>query len=136
MSWEPNIIVFACNWCTYQAADLAGSLRYSYPATVKIIRVPCSGRVDPEFVLEALFRGADGVLIGGCHPGDCHYREGNLRAQKRYEWLKKILPELGIEPERVRLEWIGGSEGMKFAEVVREFDETIRRLGPNPLKKR
>ncbi len=133
--WEPNILVIACNWCTYQAADMAGSLRYAYPPTVKVVRVPCSGRVEPEFVIEALLNGADGVLIGGCHPGDCHYKEGNYKALRRYEWLKKIIEELGIEPERVRLEWIGGSEGLKFAEVMKEFDATIRKLGPNPLKK-
>ncbi len=133
--WEPNILVIACNWCTYQAADMAGSLRYSYPPTVKVVRVPCSGRVEPEFVIEALINGADGVLIGGCHPGDCHYKEGNYKALRRFEWLRKIVEELGIEPERVRLEWIAGSEGLKFAEVMREFDATIRKLGPNPLKK-
>ena len=133
--WEPNILVIACNWCTYQAADMAGSLRYSYPPTCKVVRVPCSGRVEPEFVIEALINGADGVLIGGCHPGDCHYKEGNYKALRRFEWLRKIVEELGIEPERVRLEWIAGSEGLKFAEVMREFDATIRKLGPNPLKK-
>ena len=133
--WEPNIIVIACNWCTYQAADLAGSLRYSYPTTVKVDRVPCSGRVEPEFILEALINGADGVLIGGCHIGDCHYKNGNYKALRRFKMLHKVLTELGIEPERVRLEWIGGSEGVKFAEVMREFDATIRKLGPNPLRR-
>ena len=133
--WEPNIIVIACNWCTYQAADLAGSLRYSYPTTVKVVRVPCSGRVEPEFILEALINGADGVLIGGCHIGDCHYKNGNYKALRRFKMLHKVLTELGIEPERVRLEWIGGSEGVKFAEVMREFDATIRKLGPNPLQR-
>ena len=133
--WEPNIIVIACNWCTYQAADLAGSLRYSYPTTVKVVRVPCSGRVEPEFILEALINGADGVLIGGCHIGDCHYKNGNYKALRRFKMLHKVLTELGIEPESVRLEWIGGSEGVKFAEVMREFDATIRKLGPNPLRR-
>ncbi len=133
--WEPNILVIACNWCTYQAADMAGSLRYCYPPSVKVVRVPCIGRVEPEFVIEALLNGADGVLIGGCPPGDCHYKEGNYKALRRFEWLKKIVEEFGIEPERVRLEWIAGSEGLKFAEVMKEFDETIRKLGPNPLKK-
>jgi F420-non-reducing hydrogenase iron-sulfur subunit len=127
--WEPNIIVIACNWCTYQAADLAGSLRYSYPTTVKIIRVPCSGRVEPEFIIETL-RNADGVLIGGCHPGDCHYKEGNYKAARRFKLIQKMLVEMGIEPERVRLEWISGSEGLRFAEVMREFDAKIRELGP------
>ncbi len=124
---EQNIIVIACNWCTYQAADLAGSLRYSYPSNVKIVRVPCSGRVDPEIVIDALLKGADGVLIGGCHPGDCHYRDGNLIAHKRFELLKKVLKIFGIDPNRVRVEWISGSEGLKFAEVVKEFNETIKR---------
>jgi len=133
--WEPNIIVIACNWCTYQAADLAGSLRYSYPPTAKVVRVPCSGRVEPEFILEALINGADGVLIGGCHLGDCHYKEGNYKVQRRFKMLHKVLTELGIEPERVRLEWIAGSEGLKFAEVIKEFDFTIRKLGPNPLRR-
>ncbi|HIP25352.1 MAG TPA: hydrogenase iron-sulfur subunit [Archaeoglobus profundus] len=133
--WEPNIIVIACNWCTYQAADLAGSLRYSYPPTAKVVRVPCSGRVEPEFILEALINGADGVLIGGCHLGDCHYKEGNYKVQRRFKMLHKVLTELGIEPERVRLEWIAGSEGLKFAEVIKEFDSTIRKLGPNPLRR-
>ncbi|AGK61079.1 F420-non-reducing hydrogenase subunit D [Archaeoglobus sulfaticallidus PM70-1] len=127
--WEPNIIVIACNWCTYQAADLAGSLRYPYPTTVKIIRVPCSGRVEPEFIIETL-RNADGVLIGGCHPGDCHYKEGNYKAARRFKLIQKMLVEMGIEPERVRLEWISGSEGLRFAEVMREFDAKIRELGP------
>ncbi len=132
--WEPNIVCIACNWCTYQAADMAGSLRYSYPTTVKVVRVPCSGRVEAEFVLEALLNGADGVLIGGCHPGDCHYKTGNYYAERRYNLLKVFLKALGIEPERVRLEWISGSEGLKFAEVAREFHETIKKLGPINVK--
>ncbi|ADB58598.1 F420-non-reducing hydrogenase iron-sulfur subunit MvhD [Archaeoglobus profundus] len=128
--WEPNIVCIACNWCTYQAADMAGSLRYSYPPTVKVVRVPCSGRVEPEFIVEALTNGADGVIVGGCHLGDCHYKEGNYKALRRFKLLHKLLTELGIEPERVRLEWISGSEGLKFAEVMTEFDATIRKLGP------
>ena len=128
--WEPNIICIACNWCTYQAADMAGSLRYSYPPTVKVVRVPCSGRVEPEFIVEALINGADGVIVGGCHLGDCHYKEGNYKALRRFKLLHKLLTELGVEPERVRLEWISGSEGLKFAEVMTEFDATIRKLGP------
>ncbi len=130
MEWEPNIICIACNWCTYQAADMAGSLRYSYPPTVKVVRVPCSGRVEPEFVVEALVNGADGVIVGGCHIGDCHYKEGNYKALRRFKLLRKLLTELGVEPERVRLEWISGSEGLKFAEVMTEFDRKIRELGP------
>jgi len=130
-----NIIVMACNWCAYQAADLAGSLRYSYPAAIKVIRVPCSGRIETEFILEALFNGIDGVLIGGCHLGDCHYKDGNYKMLKRYEALKRLLPELGIESERLRLEWIGGSEGKKFAEIMNEFYETIKKFGTNPLRR-
>jgi len=131
--WKPNILVFACNWCTYQGADLAGSLRYSYPTSVNIIRVPCSGRVEPEFIVEALKKGADAVFIGGCHPGDCHYKEGNFKAVRRFNLLKRVLTSMGVEPERVRFDWISGSEGKRFAEVMTEFDETIRKIGPNPL---
>lgn len=131
--WKPNIVVFACNWCTYQGADLAGSLRYDYPSTINIIRVPCSGRVEPEFIVAALKNGADGVFVGGCHPGDCHYKEGNYKAIRRFILLKRVLTSMGIEPERVRLEWISGSEGKRFAEVMAEFDQTIREIGPNPV---
>ncbi|MCS7278994.1 MAG: hydrogenase iron-sulfur subunit [Thermodesulfobacteriaceae bacterium] len=135
MGWEPKIVVIACNWCTYAAADLAGSLRYSYPPTAHIIRVPCSGRVEPEFIVKALINGADAVLIGGCHPGDCHYRSGNYKALRRFKLLKRVLEELGIEEERIRLEWISGSEAKKFAEVITELDAKIRELGPNPIKR-
>ena len=109
---------------------MAGSLRCSYPTSVKVVKVPCSGRVEPEFIVEALMKGADGVIVGGCHPGDCHYKEGNYKALRRFKILQKILDELGIESERIRLVWISGSEGKKFAEVMRDFDETLRRLGP------
>jgi len=132
-NWKPNIIVFACNWCTYQGADLAGSLRYEYPASIKIIRVPCSGRVEAEFIVSALKNGADGVLIGGCHPGDCHYREGNSKAARRFLLLHRILAGMSVEPARVRLEWISGAEGKRFAEVAADFDRTIREIGPNPI---
>jgi len=131
--WKPNIVVFACNLCTYQGADLAGSLRYDYPSTINIIRVPCSGRVEPEFIVAALKNGADGVFVGGCHPGDCHYKEGNYKAIRRFILLKRVLTSMGIEPERVRLEWISGSEGKRFAEVMAEFDRTIKEIGPNPV---
>ncbi|MGQ9498083.1 MAG: hydrogenase iron-sulfur subunit [Desulfotomaculales bacterium] len=131
--WKPNIVVFACNWCTYQGADLAGSLRYDYPSTINIIRLPCSGRVEPEFIVAALKNGADGVFVGGCHPGDCHYKEGNYKAIRRFILLKRVLTSMGVEPERVRLEWISGSEGKRFAEVMAEFDQTIREIGPNPV---
>ena len=128
--FEPKIVVIACNWCTYAGADLAGSLRYSYPPNVCLVRVPCSGRVEPEFVFHAFFSGADGVLIGGCHPGDCHYRYGNYYAHRRFNLLQRFLAILGIPKERLRLEWISGSEGLKFAQVATEFTETIRKLGP------
>ncbi len=134
MAWEPRLVVIACHWCTYAGADLAGSLRYSYPPTVHIVRVPCSGRVEPEFIAEALRRGADGVFIGGCHFGDCHYKEGNYKAIRRFKLLKRALTDLGVDPDRVQLEWISGSEGKKFAEAMTAFDAKIRELGPNPMK--
>lgn len=131
--WTPNIVVFACNWCTYQGADLAGSLRYGYPPSINIIRVPCSGAIEPEYIVSALKKGADGVLVGGCHPGDCHYKEGNHKAVRRFNLLKRVLTGMGVEPARVRLEWISGSEGRRFAEVMTEFDQTIKEIGPNPI---
>lgn len=133
-TFEPKIVVFACNWCTYAGADLAGSLRCAYPTNVCVVRLPCSGRVKPEFVLHALFRGADGVLIGGCHPGDCHYKSGNYYAHRRYNLLKSFLKILGVKEDRVRLEWISGSEGVKFAEVAKDFTERIRELGPSKIQ--
>lgn len=118
MEFKPNIVGFGCNWCTYMGADLTGSLRCEYPA----------------FILEALRRGADGVFVGGCHPGDCHYQEGNYKASRRAKLLKKMLPELGFKPERFRLEWISAAESAKFAEVMKEFTEQVKNVGPNPLK--
>jgi F420-non-reducing hydrogenase iron-sulfur subunit len=133
--FEPRIIGFLCNWCAYAGADLAGVSRIQYPPNIRIIRVMCSGRVDPAFILEALKDGADGVLVAGCHlPSDCHYISGNFKALRRITLLKKVLKQLGIEPERVRLEWISASEGDKFATVVKDMVEEIRKLGPNPLK--
>jgi F420-non-reducing hydrogenase iron-sulfur subunit len=133
--FEPNIVGFACNWCTYAGADLAGLSRFEYPPTVKLIRVMCSGRVDPSFILEAFARGADGVFIGGCHvPADCHYQRGNFKAWRRIEILKKVLEQLGIESERLRLEWVSASEGQKFSEVIAEFTETLKKLGPSKIK--
>jgi F420-non-reducing hydrogenase iron-sulfur subunit len=134
MAFEPRIVGFLCNWCTYTGADLAGTARVKYSPNVRSIRVMCSGRVDPVFIVKALYEGADGVLIGGCHPGDCHYQEGNYKALRRYLLLKRILPEYGIEPERVRLEWVSASEGERFGHVVDEFTETIRALGPLKVK--
>jgi F420-non-reducing hydrogenase iron-sulfur subunit len=133
--FEPKIIGFLCNWCSYAGADLAGVSRIQYPTNIRIIRVMCSGRVDPAFVLEGFKNGADGILIAGCHlPSDCHYDSGNFKALRRITLLKKTLKEFGIEPERLRLEWISASEGEKFAQVVTEMVEEIKKLGPNPLK--
>jgi F420-non-reducing hydrogenase iron-sulfur subunit len=128
--FEPKIVAFFCNWCTYLAADLAGTSRLKYPANTRVIRLMCSGRVDPQFVLEAFARGADGVLIGGCHPGDCHYQEGNTKALRRFHLLKRILLDMGIEEERFRLEWISASEGEKLRAVVTDMVEKVRALGP------
>jgi len=132
--FEPKILAFCCNWCSYAGADLAGVSRLQYPPNIRIIRVMCSGRVEPEFVVKALSLGADGVLILGCHIGDCHYIYGNHRTKKRMAILERILGYLGIDPARVRLEWVSASEGARFAEVVRQFTEEIKKLGPNPLK--
>ncbi|MCW3993238.1 MAG: hydrogenase iron-sulfur subunit [Candidatus Bathyarchaeota archaeon] len=133
--FEPKIIGFLCNWCAYAGADLAGVSRIQYPPNIRIVRVMCSGRVDPSFILEALKDGADGVLVAGCHlPSDCHYISGNFKALRRIKLLKKVLEQFGIEPERVRLEWGSASEGDKFATVVKDMVEQIKKLGPNPLK--
>jgi len=129
--FEPNILVFCCNWCSYAGADLAGVSRFQYPPNIRIIRVMCSGRVDPAFVLKALKNGADGVLVSGCHIGDCHYITGNEYTQERFERLYNILiKQLGINPKRVRLEWVSASEGKRFAEVITEFTNQIKELGP------
>jgi F420-non-reducing hydrogenase iron-sulfur subunit len=133
--FEPRIIGFLCNWCSYAGADLAGVSRIQYPPNIRIIRVMCSGRIDPAFVLEAFKDGADGVLVAGCHPpSDCHYISGNFKALRRITLLKKALKEFGLEPERLRLEWISASEGDKFAAVVRDMVEELKNLGPNPVK--
>jgi len=132
-NFEPRIVAFCCNWCSYAGADLAGTARIQYSPNIRVIRVMCSGRVDPLFVLKALSIGADGVLILGCHPGDCHYLEGNYKTLRRIPLLKKMLKQLGIEEERVRLEWVSASEGAKFAEVANNFTQTIKNLGPSSL---
>lgn len=132
--FEPKILAFCCNWCSYAGADLAGVSRLQYPPNIRIIRVMCSGRVEPEFVVKALSSGADGVLVLGCHIGDCHYMYGNHRTKKRMAILEKILGYLGIDPRRMRLEWISAAEGARFAEVVTEFTKEMKSLGPNPLK--
>ncbi len=133
MSYEPKIIAFLCHWCSYTGADLAGTSRIKYPANINIIRVMCSGRVDPSFVLKAIKDGADGVLICGCHPGDCHYQEGNYKAKRRHMLLQNVLEEFGVDPERVRLEWISASEGDHFAKVAESFTRKIQKLGPLSL---
>ncbi len=130
MSWEPSILVFCCNWCSYTGADAAGISRYQYPPNVQIVRVMCSGRVDPGFVLRAFHKGADGVLVTGCHLGDCHYQTGNLQAEKRVEMLKVLLDQLGIQSDRLGLEWISAAEGQRFASVITDFVSKVRGLGP------
>ncbi len=133
--FEPKIVGFLCNWCAYAGADLAGVSRIQYPPNIRIIRVMCSGRVDPAFILEAFKNGADGVLIAGCHlPSDCHYVSGNFKALRRITLLRHLLHDLGIEAERLRLEWVSASEGDRFAAIVKDMVEQVRRLGPNPLK--
>ncbi len=129
-AFEPKIVAFFCNWCTYLAADLAGTSRLRYAPNIRVVRVMCSGRVDPQFVLEAFAQGADGVLIGGCHPNDCHYQEGNYKALRRYHLLRRMLEQMGVEPERFRLEWISASEGERLRAVVNEMVEQVRALGP------
>ena len=132
--FEPKIIGFLCNWCSYAGADLAGVSRIQYPPNIRVVRVMCSGRIDSSFILEAFKDGADGVLVAGCHlPSDCHYISGNFKALRRVTLLKKVLKEFGVEPERLRLEWISASEGDKFATVVRDMVEEIKKLGPNPF---
>ena len=128
--FEPVIIGFLCNWCSYRAADLAGTARIHYAPNLRPVRVMCSGRVDPELVIKALRSGADGVLIAGCHPGECHYIEGNLKALRRYTLLEQMLAQFGIEPERVRLVWASASEGPLLAEAVDRMTEELRALGP------
>jgi F420-non-reducing hydrogenase iron-sulfur subunit len=133
--FEPKIVGFLCNWCSYAGADLAGVSRMKMAPNVRPIRVMCSGRVDPTFILKAFASGADGVLIGGCHPGDCHYSEGNYKTLRRSIMLKKMLKDQGIDPGRIRLEWISASEGDKYARIVDEFVQTIKELGPLNLAK-
>jgi F420-non-reducing hydrogenase iron-sulfur subunit len=130
MGFEPRIVGFLCNWCSYTGADLAGTSRIKYLPNVRPIRVMCSGRVDPTFVVKALAEGADGVLLCGCHHGDCHYQEGNHKALRRYALLQRMLDGLGIERDRVRLEWVSASEGQRFADVVNDMTNRLRALGP------
>ena len=133
MSFEPKIVGFLCNWCSYAGADLAGTSRIQYRPNIRIIRVMCSARVDPTFIVKALAQGADGVLVCGCHPGDCHYSEGNHKTMRRFPLLKKLLSDLGVEDERVRLEWVSASEGQHFADIVNDMTERIKMLGPSRI---
>jgi coenzyme F420-reducing hydrogenase delta subunit len=128
--WEPQIIAFLCNWCSYAGADLAGVSRIQYPPNVRVIRVPCSGRINPLFIVKALQNGFDGVLVSGCHPGDCHYISGNLYARRKFALLKSLLEYVGIEPERVHFSWVSAAEGARFAEVLAKVVQAVRQAGP------
>lgn len=128
--FEPKIVGFLCNWCSYTGADLAGTSRLQYPPNIRIIKVMCSGRVNPQFVLKAFQEGADGVLVSGCHPGDCHYIEGNYHARRKLTLLRDLMGYMGVEPGRFQVSWVSASEGTKFAEVVTNFTEQVKALGP------
>jgi F420-non-reducing hydrogenase iron-sulfur subunit len=132
---SPTIIGFLCTWCSYTGADLAGTARMKIPASIRIIRVMCSGRIDPLFVLKAYLKGADGVMMMGCHPGDCHYQKGNYNARRRYVMLQDIFKTLGLDKDRIGLWWVSASEAPRFAQVTKEFADKVDELGPSPLKK-
>lgn len=134
VEFEPKVVAFLCNWCSYRGADLAGTSRFHYPPNVRIIRVMCSGSIDPVYVLKALLSGADGVLIGGCHLGNCHYQNGNYKAMRRVEILKTILRQVGIDEDRVWLRWIDASEGGLFRDTIRQMVDELRPKGPNPMR--
>ena len=129
--WQPKILAFLCNWCSYAGADLAGVSRLQYPPNARIVRVPCSGRVNPGYILKALQEGIDGVLVSGCHPGDCHYLTGNYHARRKFRLLKELLDFVGVEDGRVQFSWVSAAEGAKFAQVMAEVTEKVRALGPN-----
>ncbi len=131
--WSPRIVAFLCNWCSYAGADLAGVGRMQYASNVRIIRVPCSGRINPMYILSALHRGADGVLVSGCHPGDCHYISGNLVARRKFSMLKNFLEHVGIEPERVQFSWGSAAEGARFASLIEKVVEDVKRIGPSKM---
>jgi len=133
--FEPQIVAFTCNWCSYAAADLAGTSRLSYPPNVRVIRVMCSGMVDPIYILRAFEMGVDGVLVAGCHIGDCHYISGNIKAEERIKRLKRLIHTLGLEDERLRLEWCSSAEGAKFAATIKEIVDQLKKVGPSPLRK-
>jgi len=128
--FEPKIIAFLCSWCSYAGADLAGVSRLQYPANIKIVKVPCSGRINPFYILKSLQQGADGVWVSGCHPGDCHYLTGNYYARRRFIILKRLLEYVGVEEGRVHFSWVSAGEGQKFADVAKEVTEAVRKLGP------
>ncbi len=132
--FEPRIVAFLCHWCTYTGADLAGTTRQQYPPNVRIVHLMCSGAVDSIYIVKALMDGADGVFIGGCHPHDCHYQTGNYKARRRVAVIKRILGDLGVPMERIRLKWISASEGKLFADTMTAFTEELRRMGPNPAR--
>jgi F420-non-reducing hydrogenase iron-sulfur subunit len=134
MSFKPTIVSFLCNWCSYTGADLAGTSRMKYAPNIRIIRVMCSGRIEPTFVLTAFREGADGVMICGCHPGDCHYHEGNYKCLRRYHLLQKYIQQMGIHKDRLRLAWISASEGKQFAQLADEMTETVIKLGPCEIR--
>ena len=129
-TWQPKIVAFLCNWCSYAGADLAGVSRMQYPPNIRVVRVPCSGRINPLFLVAALQNGADGVLVSGCHPGDCHYLSGNLVARRKFAVVKNMLEYIGIEPGRVQFSWVSASEGGRFAALIAQVTEDVRRLGP------
>ena len=129
-AWQPKIVAFLCNWCSYAGADLAGVSRMQYPPSIRVVRVPCSGRINPLFLVAALQNGADGVLVSGCHPGDCHYLSGNLVARRKFAVVKNLLEYVGIEPGRVQFSWVSASEGGRFAALIAQVTEDVRRLGP------
>lgn len=131
--WSPKIVAFLCNWCSYAGADLAGVSRMQYAANIRIIRVPCSGRISPMHIISALHQGADGVLVSGCHPGDCHYISGNLIARRKFSMLKNFLEHVGINPERVQFSWVSAAEGARFASLVEKVVEDLKRIGPNKV---
>lgn len=128
--FKPKIVALVCNWCTYTAADLAGTSRLDYPADIKMVRLMCTGMIDAKYILKAFLDGADGVFIGGCHPGDCHYIDGNLKAKKRIDGVENLVEQFGFEKGRLRLEWIGASEGPEFQQHMTDFSESIKKMGP------
>ena len=132
--FEPTIIAFVCNWCTFTAADLAGTSRLTYPSNIRMVRMMCTGMVDPKYIIKALLEGADAVWISGCHPGDCHYINGNYKARRRVKLIKEILPRFGLDERRVKLTWIGASDGIDFVKTAKELTAEIKALGPNETK--